>query len=54
MSTINLFGLGERESESLELLTDGTLYEMWAFDKPHEPDSLRALYGNMPYIQGVA
>ena len=56
MSSVNLYGLGERETESLELLTDGSLYEMWSFGKVHQPHTgtLEALYGNMPYIQGVA
>ena len=35
------------------LQTDGTGYEMWAFDSPHQPDLNNGLYGNMPHIMGV-
>ena len=53
MPSTTLFGLGERETRDLNLKTDGTLYEMWAFDSPHEPNYLNGLYGNMPYVQGI-
>jgi len=53
MPSKSIYGLGERASKELELKTDSTLYELWAFDSPHMPDQDNGLYGTMPYVQGV-
>ena len=56
MPSEQLFGLGEREDTLVLKDTDGLKvpYEMWAFDNPHEPDSINSLYGSLPQIQGIS